>query len=133
MGNRGMTLIETVVAVGILMVVGGALTTLLVSTVSVANAAKVRAVATRLADQKMEQVKKTEQLNKLAIQGGNFTTITALAGTESLALGQNGSFFTRTTTVNCTATACNVAIVVLWPEKGKTANVTLNTIVSKWL
>lgn len=128
-----MTLIETVVAVGVLMIVGGALTTLLVSTISMANAAKIRAVATRYADQKMEQIKKTEQIDKLAIQGGDFSTILALSGVEQLALGQNALFFTRTTTITCVLPSCTVVVSVVWPEKGKTANVTLNTIISKWL
>ncbi len=133
MGNKkGMTLIETVVAIGIFMVVGGALTTLLINTISMANAAKIRTVATRLADQKMEQVKMVEQTNKMAIQGGNFTSLNSMNGSEQISLGQSRNFFTRATAVNCTTT-CSVSVVVSWAEKGKTANVTLNTIISKWL
>lgn len=131
-----MTLIEVLVATGIMMVIGSALMTLLIGVISIANSAKVRAVATRLADQKMEQVKNAEQTYKPEIQNGNWVNFLAqiTAGSpEKISLAAAKDFLTRTTTTSCEATSCQISIVVSWLERGKTTNVTLTTVVSKWL
>lgn len=137
--NRGMTLIETVVAVGILLITSSALMTFVVSSIGLANSSKIRSTATKLADQKMEEIKTTEQTNKLNIQAKDWSSIVALAVTDNISFGSRTNFYTRTITAldgasscNTATTQCTVTIVVSWTDKGKSSNVTLTTLLTTW-
>ncbi len=152
MKSRGITLIEVVVAVALVMIIGTALISFAAAAISLSNTSKIRSTATDYADQKVEQVKAAESANRLSIQNGDWSTIIALAGSpETLPLGgqyttsgSNYNFFTRRVTLSPAApnkdtTSVSVNIIVSWPDTTtpvgcppKTDCVNFTTYVSRW-
>lgn len=140
--KRGMTMVEVVVAIGLLILIGGALVSFAVSALSVANTSIIRSAATRLAEQEMERIKGTEQINKVAIQGGDFSSIAANYPvgynnfTDYPDMNKAEKYFTRTVLVTTSGTPVDTATVtvkVAWVDRGKPANVILTTYITKWL
>lgn len=135
-----MTLVETAVALALMLVIGGALVSFAVGGLSLSNSSNIRAAATRLAEEKMELIKSTEHNNKMAIQTGDFSSL--ISSTDHPGFGSNATFFTRTVTVTSVGTPPDrviVAVCVYWDEKGRIGNcasgmnaVKLSTYITKW-
>jgi Tfp pilus assembly protein PilV len=147
MNNKGMSLVEAVVAVALMFLISGALVSFTVSSLSAVTASQIRARATRLAEQRMEIVKQAEQANKGAIQSNTWTAIDNLNVVESpspeFTFGTSGNnFFTRRTAVSPITDGRTIVVTVSWTYKGVGPNCTVGqlkncvmvqTTLTRWL
>lgn len=157
-----MSLVEVVVAMGVLTLVGVALVTLVLQAVFAANSAKLRAMAIKYADEGMEVVRavRGQQTNWASfvtscasnpatnywVTGGsgffNCSGILApctpappdlCSSSQHVATTLPGSLFIRTVNfVASGADTVNVTVLVTWKDRGANREVRLRTQFSRW-
>ncbi len=110
-----MSLIETMIALTILVVIITAVTSLMVQINSLSNSAKLKNEAVALAQSSLEQVRGFYQTN-----GWNsLDTYTAPAFTDPV--------YNRTITIVPSGSQMAVTVTVTWNDKGKSQNLTTST------
>jgi type IV pilus assembly protein PilV len=115
--GKGFTLIEILIAISILTIALLGLASVTVMIIKSNTFSKTMTTATTLADDKMEQLKKT-----------SYAALSS--GTDTLE-----SIYTRTWTVtqNSPATGMKTVVVtVQWNWQGAARNVTMNSIIAQW-
>ena len=115
--NKGFTLVEIMIAISILAIALLGLASVTVVIIKSNTFSKTMTTATTLANDKMEQLKKTSYAG-------------LASGTDTLE-----SIYTRTWTVtqNSPATGMNTVVVtVQWNWQGVARNVTINSIIAQW-
>ncbi|MEK7127580.1 MAG: type II secretion system protein [Patescibacteria group bacterium] len=118
--KSGMTLVETMVAIAIFSIIATALISMAVTTLSAQQSAKLKNLATRCAESKMEEIKSWEANNRSVIQAGLWTGFPSS--------GNCPPFFTVAVTSGTTTT-----VRVTWSEKGQSKAINLVTKITIWL
>lgn len=120
MKNRqGISLIETVVALMILGVIGGALMGLTLQITSATNSAKAKGQAAIYAQEAIEQAKDTKNQDFSKLITGCYTDGNLTPGGDCVSgTSITGTQFTRYVKVTASETQTKVQAVVKWSEKG---------------
>jgi Tfp pilus assembly protein PilV len=160
--NSGMSLVEVVVAMGVLTLVGVALVTLVLQAVFAANSAKLRAMAIKYADEGMEVARavRGQQTNWATfvtscasspatnywVKGNSgFNCDNGIlddctpsppdlcSASQHVATTLPGSLFIRTVNFQANgADTVNVTVLVTWKDRGQGREVRLKTQFSRW-
>ncbi|OGG06343.1 hypothetical protein A2872_01290 [Candidatus Gottesmanbacteria bacterium RIFCSPHIGHO2_01_FULL_42_12] len=134
--KSGVTLLETIIAMGFTVIIGGALITMALTAMSAQQSSNLRNLATRCAEAKIEEIKNTERVNRSALQSlpvANWNSIFPNSQTDNCPYNTGANFFTRTTTFSNITNGKEASVVVNWTEKGRATSLTLKTHITKWL
>lgn len=128
--KRGMTLVESSVVLAILSIMATGLVSLAIATLSVQQSAKLKNIATRCAETKIEEIKSLEREKRLFIQNGSWSGFTD--SDDNCVYNTDPRFFTRATRYTDISNGKQAAVTVSWSEKGRSVNIILTTQITKW-
>jgi len=132
--KQGISLIETVVALMILGVIGGALMGLTIQITSATNSAKAKSQAAIYAQEAIEQVKDVKNQSWANVgSGGCFADGTLVSfGNCSAGSPISGMPFNRYVRITVSGMQAKVQSVVLWKEKGVQKSVEVDTFLYQY-
>lgn len=144
--ETGLTLIETAVGIGLLLLIGGALVTLGLQALSAANSAKLKNQATLYAQEGLELVRRTRDTQDNFFAGFCGSYIVNLGSDcdnlglclkfgleERLPSDETAGVFTRNILLDsCSNDRSEVTVTVSWQEKGQARSVVVKTILTNW-
>lgn len=140
--NQGQTLLEIVVAVGVIAVVLTALVTAVTASLRFSQAGRFRSQAVKFAQEGIELTRKLRDTRPWA----EFTTYSG-TGTADWCLDESGQWtasdgtgcpitptsnFWRTVTLTLNGNVMDVTSVVSWGERTQSSTVSLRTYLSDW-
>ena len=120
--KKGMTLVETMVAIAIFSIISTALISMAVTTLSAQQSAKLKNLATRCAEAKMEEIKAWEASHRPGIQIGNWAGFTNTGNCPLIPLS----------TLSVSPPGSPVTVTVTWPYKGVNQTIRLVTNITVW-
>jgi len=131
--RSGITLLEAVMATAITVLIGTALVTMAITTLTTQQSSTFKNLATRCAETKVEEIKNAERVYRSNIQNGDWSNFPNGSTTDYCPYNSNTQFFTRVTTFTGGAIVKDVEIVISWVEKGRYVRVRLVSQLTKWL
>lgn len=128
--KSGFTIVEVAVAMGLLMIIGTAMMTMVLLAIALTTSAKMKNIAVRRTEAKIEVIR-AERDRQAAGGSIDFNTVCVPIIEYPT---EGGLLFKRTTTctIDSSGQRLKVEVTTNWEEKGQNREVKISTYLTKW-